>query len=211
MLKSENEAFCIDITSGSSEAMYYTEAIVKSGYMTNISAYLFTHYRANHINAFKKLASRTLIEKVYLPNAISDKGKNYKYAIERIAREYNIEILYYDFGNVIAFNGCEITVLEPTFVSHSTHEIISLFVSTEKDDFLYLSPSFSEDGFDYSDYIADSEHIIFGSHYPKTEKRFNINTNANLIYGNETVFKTSDIQNAATVLNECGRYTFLLK
>lgn len=206
-----NRTACIDITSGTTSSMYYTQAVVREHYSTKISAYVFTHYRNNHVNAFEKLASRMKISKVYFPNATTENGLKYMNNLIEIAKLHDIEIIMFEYGQPIAFEECEITVLEPQFIKRSSHEVISVYVSTKEDDMLYLGSSFSDSNFDYSNYISDAEYIIFGQHYPKAKNEFELSTNANLIYGSKEIFDLSKPREKVYLLNNGDRYNFLLK
>ena len=211
VITDSNSTACIDITSGTSSAMYYTQEIVKEHYSTKISAYIFTHYRSNHVKSFEKLAARMQISKVFLPIVTDEKSTKYMNEIINIAKSFNIETLAFNYGEPIVFGESEITVLMPQHINRSSHEVISVCVSAGGNDMLYLGSSFSESKFDYSDYIFDSEYIIFGQHYPKTKYKFDFSTNATVIFGSEDVFKLSAMPTKATVLNNGDKYNFLLK
>ena len=206
-----NKTMCIDISNGSSAAMYYTKAVVSDNYSTEISAYIFTHCRSDHINSFKKLADRMHIRKIYLPNIENEKNAKYIHAAKNAAIERDIEIVFYNYDIPFVFEGCEVIIFEPQYIGRSSHEIISLNISTEKDDFIYLGSSFSDSNFDYTERINDAEYIIFGQHYPKSKNRFKFDTTATLIYGNEDIYALSDINKDAYVLSDGARYDFSLK
>ncbi len=211
VLTDTNRTMCIDVTAGTSSAMYYTKAVVNNHYATAISAYIFTHYRSDHIKAFEKLAARLKIKKVYLPNAKEGKSAEYMQSVAEVVDKFKIDIEYFEYGVPFEFEQCLITVFEPQFISRTSHEIISFYVSTYKDDLLYLGSSFTDGNFDYSKYISDAEYIIFGQHYPKIKNKFNVETDAKLIFGNEEIFSMSNIENNGTVLNNGEQYNFMLK
>ena len=206
-----NKTMCIDVSNGSSDSVYYTLAMQKAHYSTKISAYVFTHYRSSHISAFKKLVSRTKIEKVYLPAPLDDKSYSYMKSIISISEELDIKIVHYNFDSPFDFEGCKVTIPHPQRLKRTSHEVISFFVSTNEDDFLYLGSSFYECENDLTHLISDAEYIVFGQHYPKTKNRFSFDTNAELIYGSEYIYSMSDIPNSAKVLRDNGRYSFFLK
>lgn len=210
VITDSNKTACIDITAGTSAAMYLTQSVVKDHYSASISSYVFTHYRSGHIKAFDKLASRTEIKTAYFPVPSDEKSIGYMEDIIAVAQKHNIDIVKFDYNTSIEFQECEIIVLEPQFISRSSHEIISVYISTDKEDLLYLGSSFFDAKFDYSKYISDAEHIIFGQHYPKTKNRFLFETNAKLIYGSKEIYNMSDIPTDAIIMNNGDRYHFLL-
>ncbi len=211
VLTDTNRTMCIDVTNGSSAAMYYMQAVVKEHFTAEILSYVFTHYRSDHINSFKKLASRIKIKKVYLPIATEGKSAEYMHSAIAAAKKFNIEIVFYKYGMPFDFEQCEVTVFEPQFLKRTTHEIISLYISTYKDDMLYLGSSFSEGKLDLTSYINQSDYIIFGQHYPKIKEQFKVNSSAELIYGNTEIYEKSDNKLNSIILNDGERYYFMLK
>ncbi len=206
-----NRTACIDITSGTTSSINYAQAMVKEHYSANISAYIFTHYRNNHVKSFEKLATKMKISKAYFPVVADEKGIKYMNDLIQIAKNLGIKIVIFNYGEPLEFEECKITVLEPQYIGRSSHEIISVFVSTKEDDLLYLGSSFSDSKFDFSNYISDAEYIIFGQHYPKVKNEFDISAKANLIYGSKEVFELSNATKDGYVLSEGDRYNILLK
>lgn len=210
VITDSNQTACIDITAGTSAAMYLTQSVVKNHYSASISSYVFTHYRSGHIKAFDKLASRTEIKTAYFPVPSDEKSIGYMEDIIAVARKHNIDIVKFEYNTSIKFQECEIVILEPQFISRSSHEILSVYISSDKEDILYLGSSFSDTKFDYSKYISEAEYIILGQHYPKTKNRFMLETNAKLIYGSKEIYNMSDIPTDAIIMNNGDGYHFLL-
>lgn len=207
----KNKLMCIDVTNGASQAMYYTQSIVKSSHNAEISAYVFTHCRNDHANMLKRLSYRMKIHKIYLPSNSESTSKKYVSYLEEVAHELGIPVLYYEYGTPFFFEKCEVLIFKPEYLKRTTHEIISFKISTSDKDMLYLGSSFSEGEFDYSNHIKDVEYIILGQHNPIIKKRYFIDTDATLIYGSEEQYNMSDAPNEAYVLNNGGRYHLSLK
>ncbi|MBQ8836755.1 MAG: ComEC/Rec2 family competence protein [Clostridia bacterium] len=206
-----NETMYIDITNGSSSSSYFAEHIAKENHSVSLSAYVFTHYRSNHVNTFKKLISRTKVKTVYLAVAKDEAGISLMNQIADIAEDYNIEIVYYDYGAVFDFESCTVNVFEQQFLGRSSHEVISLNISAKGKDILYLGSSFAETEYNYATSAANAEYIFFGQHYPKTKNMFDLKTSATLIYGNEEVYGFSKINAPAYVLSDGLQYDIVLK
>ena len=209
VITSENECMCIDISSGASDSAYRAEYIAEENYCPEISAFMFTHCHSLHINMFAKLCNRTNIHAVYLPKSESD-TQGYILSVADVAKENGVEIFWFDYGTPIDFNGCKIIVFSPVYISRSTHPVICLEISNEKD-VLYLGSSFNDTKIDYSDYVSTAETIIFGQHSPLAKKEYEFDCSAELIYGNYSVWELSKTENNGEILKENGEYRLSLK
>ena len=206
-----NKTMYIDITNGSSSSSYFAQYITEENHTAELSAYVFTHYRKDHVNVFQKMISRIRVESVYLAVANDETGIALMNQIADIAAEHGIEIVYYDYGATFDFESCMVNVFEQQFVSRSSHEVISLKIFAKDHDILYLGSSFSETEYDYTSITENAEYIFFGQHYPKTKSPFLLKTTAALIYGNEEIYGFSNINSSAYVLSDGSRYDIVLK
>lgn len=209
VITDQNETMCIDISTGSSSASYRAEYISEENYSPEISAFMFTHCHSLHISMFTKLCSRTNIHSVFLPKADADSGA-FAASIADAAEESNVSIIWYDYDEPINFNGTQITVFEPKFISRSTHPVVCLDISSKEEDILYLGSSFNDTKVEYSQAIQNAEYIIFGQHSPVAKSSFDITSDATCIYGNSSIAALSPNSPNGIILNENGEYCILL-
>ncbi len=210
VITAENECMCIDISSGASSSAYRAEHIAEKNYSPEISAFMFTHYHSLHISMFAKMCARTNVQSVFLPKTDADTA-GYMYSVANVASENNVEIFWFDYNQPIEFNGCEITVYSPAYISRSTHPVICLAISNGDNDVLYLGSSFNDTKIDYSENVSGAEYIIFGQHSPVAKKSFDIQSKAVLIFGNSSVYALSQSNKNGETIKEDGEYRILLK
>lgn len=206
-----NSVLCIDISNGSSSAAYYSEHVADELYCPEIGGYLFTHYHALHINQFEKLTNRTHVKSVYLPEAIFEDDIDLRERICNIAFKKNIDIVEIEYDVPFSFEDCSIMVFKPQMLSRSTHEPISLKISTGAESILYLGSSFSETGYDFNEHAKNASFVFFGQHHPTAKKEFYVPTHSKVIFGNESIYALSGNKTGAVVLNNGDRYDIVLK
>ena len=172
---------------------------------------MFTHYHAKHVNTFSKLVSRTRVHTVYLPISNSENSISYVKEIEGIATMHDIDVIKFEYGSSVEFQGCEVTVFSPIEIKRSTHPVINLSVTAKGTDVLYLGSSFSETDFEYQNLAHDAEYILFGQHNPVPKKEFKIDTNALTVYASEKHASLSKDTGIDKIMQENDLYEILLK
>ncbi len=210
VITDRSETLCIDISTGASSAAYRAEHISEQNYSPEISAFMFTHCHSLHISMFTKLCSRTNIHSVFLPRTNNDSNA-FIASIAEVAAENGVKIVWFDYDKPIKFNGTEITVLEPVFISRSTHPVICLKISSKDNDMLYLGSSFNDTKLDYTSSVAKAEYIIYGQHSPIAKNSFDFKNNATCIYGNSSIAALSPDAASDIILDKNGEYVISLK
>ena len=210
-ITSENDTMCIDLSDGTSKPAYRAEYISEKCYSPEIAAFLFTHYHSRHVSMFSKLCSRTRVQSVYLPVTQDDDKAVYMDAIAEIAKDNNIDIIWFTYGAPTQFRDCMLTVFEPEYISRSTHPVVNILISSKDSEIIYLGSSFSETDFNYPSYALDAEYVIFGQHSPIVKKEFSLSTSGEVILGSERLLDFYIGKTPSAVVPQNGEYEILLK
>lgn len=211
LLLDNNKTLCIDVSNGGSSVAYYGEYVSDINYNPEISGYMFTHYHTLHVNQFEKLVGRTNVQNLYLPKPIFEDDEELYDDILSTANELKIPIITYEYGTPFSFEDCTITVFEPGILKRSTHESVSLKITSSNHDVLYLGSSFSETSQTFTEHIKNADHIIFGQHHPVPKKEFKVRSNATKIFGSEEIFLLSEQDENAVILKNGTHYDIILK
>lgn len=211
VLVDNNKALCIDISNGGSAAAYKAEYIAEQNYCPELAGYMFTHYHQLHINQFLKLTNRTNVHTVYLPRSDDPDDASNLNAICEIAKDRNIEIVWFTYDEPFTFEGSVITLFSPQDIKRSTHDVICLKIEAKEQEILYLGSSYYETSFSRDTDIADAEYIIFGQHAPIAKKPFAVLSYAFRIYGSEYLAELSTHRRADAILGKDDQYEILLK
>lgn len=157
LLFSGGKTMLIDIGNGSkSLPELATETAKEDYYVTDISAFMMTHYHSAHIGTLKRLSMTEHIERLWLP---LPENENEAVVYENIiSLELGIEISIYKRGESVTFGN---TVVETTVageVERSAHPVIALSIYSGEKRITYLGSSVTE-----SDIYLQAEKFISGS------------------------------------------------
>lgn len=211
VLTDNNASLYIDISNGSSSPAYTAKDIAAENYSPELSGILFTHYHSYHVQTLRKLSNSVHIQKIYLPYATNEVSKNHMFDIEAMAERQELEIVRFSYGIPILFENCSITVLEPQYLSRTTHPVICLEIHAKNTDVLYLGSSFNDTKLDFSAIANRAEYIIYGQHHPVAKSPYSIVSAASPIYGSEDQYALSVNQQAGYILDINDQYEITLK
>lgn len=158
----------IDISTGSKN---FVQAAANQLYTLSNTTYLdrfvLTHYHKRHITTIGYLANTTHVKTVMVPEAVTNEEAAILEEILSLGKAHGLDIIIYDKE----FRISEYTVFSAplSYIEGSAHPAISLKITGEKESAVYFSSGYFEKYLEYTDVMAKSEHIVFGSHGPLTK------------------------------------------
>jgi len=196
-----NEAFVIkdggitfiDVSSGGqSNIRTAKNEVAKRLYGLNIDNYMLTHYHKLHISTFNSLCENFYIEKLILPEPVSDSDNEIFITLCESALERGISIIVYEHNESgeVNFKHSNIEIMEYRSIKRSTHPLISFKISANDRTISYFGASSHEADSDFICENTQSDLLIFGAHGPIYKSSFevsNISKHAYAVYANEEV------------------------
>ncbi len=168
---SEGKYLLCDMSDGSYSAMRAAYETARMYHATELEAVLLTHLHARHVRTFDRISDTTYVRALILPAAENENEAASADSLIACAREKGIPVYQYSAsaGSTVQFAGVQ---LQPTrsYISRSTHPIISLSVEAEARTVQYLGSSFSET----VQIMSTADTLLFGMHGPIYKKTFTL-------------------------------------
>lgn len=160
-----NTVIC-DISDGSKTvAATAVDAVKRRFYVTEIDAYVLTHYHSRHIATIGTVLRNNYVSNIYLPYPDTDTERSVANSLEKLANSYGCTSHFYNSD--IELFGVSICA-ERGVVSRSTHPAVYVMFESVDLSFLYIGSALSDSEL-YSDvmkYSFYSDCIYLGAHGP---------------------------------------------
>lgn len=197
----KNEAFVIkdgDITfidmstGGLGNIRIAKNEISKKLYGTNIDNYMLTHYHKLHISTFNSLCENYYIEKLILPEPITESDREVFVTLCESALERDIEIIVYEHykSSDVTFKNATFDIMEYVSIKRSTHPLLSMRITANGQTISYFGASSHEANSVFIENNNKSDLVIFGVHGPVYKSSFDFDSHskyATALYGNSDV------------------------
>ncbi len=170
-IEQEGKLTVVDISTTTTGVASYSLGFIDYLNNTEVENYIICDYSHLTDRYFDSVSGRIKIENLYLPDPQSEaEKKNYR-EIEKIAKKDKISLL--SLENNLEIRGIRLDFASIDTLSRSERRSVSLNISKENYDFLYLGAS-SYEIFDYftkdNSYMADV--VVFGSYGPVYKKEY---------------------------------------
>lgn len=160
-----NTVIC-DASDGSKTvAATAVDAVKRRFYVTEIDAYMLTHYHSRHIATIGTVLRNNYVSNIYLPHPETEAERSVAHSLEKLADTYGCTPHYYT--SELELFGIGICA-ERGVVSRSTHPAVYVMLETEDISFLYVGAALSESELyeDMIKYSSRSDCIYLGAHGP---------------------------------------------
>ena len=185
---SQGKMLLCDVSDGSFGALrsFYNEA--RQQHAVEVEGLLLTHLHKRHIHSFQRLQETTYVRNLILPSPANESEESIAASLSEKAAEYGIPVYYYDAADspVIRFGEVEILPGQRTYLSRSTHPVITMQIRKDGQSVLYLGTSWNEDASIIPP--ASPQAVILGSHGPiyKTTADLPLNPSARILIRRES-------------------------
>lgn len=180
----------IDVSTGSKTFADKTVSSLYFDFNTmSPDSYVLTHYHTRHITSIDYLANNTYIERLLIPEPITDEELEIYREICMSANKYGIELEVYK--NSFSCGGGKFTKEENLYIDRSTHPIISFTFIYDGKSFSYFSGGAFESRGENIDKYAKADYLIFGSHGPLIKEKIsscNFKTSSIAYFSNEEIY-----------------------
>ncbi len=168
---SEGKYLLCDFSDGSYSAMNAPYESLRLHHATELEGLLLTHLHTRHIRTFERISDKTYVRALILPLAENEKESDIADSLIACAAEKGIPVYTYNSAahSTVHFGDVQ---LQPqrTYISRSTHPIITLSAAADGKTVQYLGTSFSEKVTP----AGVPDVLIFGVHGPIYKKTFTL-------------------------------------
>jgi len=189
---SRGKALLLDISDGSYSALRTFYASAREHHVTEAEALMLTHLHKRHIHSFIRLSSSTYVRNLILPVPVTESEESIAYSLREEAEARGIPVYFYDAAAnpTVRFGETEILPGKRTYLSRSTHPVITVQVRCQDESVQYLGTSWNET--DECPSPARSQLLILGVHGPIYKSAFtlaeNMQTETVLVRGGSAEF-----------------------
>ena len=160
LLVANNKTMLIDIGDGH-KGILRESALEMSDYRTTeIEVLMLTHLHSAHTQSLKDFLSEEMVRAVLLPYEESEEFSE----IKKVAKECGSEVLVYERGELLDFEGVSLQTHENTYIKRSVQPVFRLDITAYGESFTYVSAAYMESDGDKDFY--DSDFLWFGNHGP---------------------------------------------
>ena len=177
ILRSGGKALLCDISNGSYSALRAVHEEARQHHATEVEALLLTHLHKRHIQSFSRLSDAAYVRALILPAPVTESEESIVGSLCETAAEKGISVYLYDAsaGAVIRFGEMEIFPGARTYLSRSTHPVITLRVECGSQSVQYLGTSWNET--DEYEGAPPADVLILGAHGPIYKSGFTLPEN----------------------------------
>jgi len=171
----DEESVICDNTSGTTALLRDTYDLLHERNVTEICAYILTHYHSRHENALARLCSGFALRAIYLPLPQNEDETFILASLLTLAKRQGLTVELYDRENPLSFGPLSLSVSNTSYLKRSTHPIYSVSACAFNQKLLYLSESAAEDEALYStlcEQANTADLLLFGTHGPITKHPF---------------------------------------
>ncbi|MBO5305552.1 MAG: ComEC/Rec2 family competence protein [Clostridia bacterium] len=176
MLFSYGEASVIcDSTNGALSSVYPTRELLCARQVTEIEAYVLTHYHTRHVSMLNRLVSTLPVHAFYLPLPNSTDENQVFSSVLSLADEHGITVLLYDRNTPLAFGPLTLTVSSEVYLKRSTQPIFYVTAHAFDKELIYISESTHESlalHRELCDKTPEADYLLLGIHGPITKQPF---------------------------------------
>lgn len=171
---SQGKTLLCDISDGSYGALRSFYNAAKGRHTTEVEALMLTHLHKRHIHSFTRLSSATYVRNLILPVPVSDSEKSVADSLCEIAAEQSIAVHFYDAAvhPAVRFGSVELLPGTRTYLSRSTHPVITLRVQYGEQSVQYLGTSWNET--EECPHPEDTQVLLLGAHGPIYKSDFSL-------------------------------------
>jgi len=172
VVKAEGRALICDISTGAYSYIYNLTDEVASMHVCEIDTLMLTHYHSKHVSLLERLAQREILKNVVLPEPVDERESGIYASLLESAALYGVNTVFIPAGESFEFAGTEITPLDRTYLSRSTHPITAVQIDLCGKSAVIVSCSFNQSTEAVADAVSNADYVIFGGHSPVYKKAF---------------------------------------
>ena len=168
LLTSKGDTLLYDADLGGSSTAEAGLALLERAHATELSAYMLSHYHAQHNATFKRLLSRVTVRALYLPTPESEEEEDLYRELCRTADAYGIPVYRYLPEQEFLFRDLRLTPHRSGRTDTGPHKTLGLTVKGKSEILTYLSRGMegSSAAKTAASAVSISQYLIFGTHGP---------------------------------------------
>ena len=175
-------AVIFDMTDGSYTSVYNALESASDRYVTQVDAYVITHYHQRHISTVYRLICSEHVKRIWLPYPQDEREYGIMWNISYYADKYGCQAMVYNSDEIINLFGIGEFNVERSYIKRSTHPTLMLSIECGGERITYVGAS-AHEGTLYptiQGYTNDSGYIIFGVHGPIIKSQYSYTLNSRL-------------------------------
>lgn len=174
LLTSLGDAVLCDMSDGSKSGIRMSLTAADMENVTEIKAFLLTHYHQKHIASTDKLLGNEVVRQIWLPEPINEREYGVMLSLIACANKHDCAVVIYERGGEITLFHDTYIKIDTAYIKRSTHPAITLFFMCGSEKFAYVGASVQESElFQNAAFnIIESNNIVFGVHGPVTKAEY---------------------------------------
>ena len=178
VLSSNEGVYICDMSDGTYKHLYEGILIAKENCFTEIDGIILTHYHSDHLSALKRITQSFIVRAVYLPMPQNDDEYLRMGAIVDNLALSKIPAYLVNSGEKIDILSGELVLSERAYNANYVHPSVALTYSNGGQRITLIGKpyfnSYLENLGAFSQYISDSDYLIFGSDGRAFKENFEI-------------------------------------
>ncbi len=160
---SSGECVLVDVTEGSPRLLRSFVRELHAERVCEVDTLVFTHLHRRHALTLRKLSEQMLVRRLVLPEAVDEYDRLVLADLEELASELGVEVVSYPRPEAVklTLGSLSLTIGEETYISRSTHPLISLVFEVAGERAAYLGSAVCE----YLP-LPECDTALVGSHGP---------------------------------------------
>jgi ComEC/Rec2-related protein len=174
LLTNLGDAVICDISDGSRSCLRMALAAADAENVTEIKAYVLTHYHIKHIAATDKLLGTEIVRQLWLPEPSDEREYGVMLSLLNCAERRGCSAVIYKRGEELTLFGMANLSICTAYIKRSTHPVVTISLACSGVRFTYAGASVRESVLydTAADYIKESNNIVFGAHGPVTKSAY---------------------------------------
>ena len=178
VLSSANGVYICDMSDGSYNNLYESVTVAKENCFTEIDGIILTHYHSDHVVSLERLLKNFKIHSVMLPSPQNSNEDIVMRSIVRVLEDEGVAICIYDNGRDLDILSGKLSISKRAYISGYAHPSVALsYAYSDKRITVVERPYFDtylEESGAFSEYISDSDYLIFGADGRTPKENFEI-------------------------------------
>ena len=167
VLSSNEGVYICDMSDGTYKNFYEGALIAKENCFTEIDGIILTHYHSDHLGALQRFASSFMVRSIYLPMPQNEDEYLRMSAIVRRLSYLGVSVKLFNSNESLDILSGEFILSDRSYSAHYVHPSVALTYANGGQRITLLSKpyfnSYLETSGVFSEYINESDYLIFGS------------------------------------------------
>ncbi len=181
-------AYLCDLSSGTGTAMQAAMQAAQNLHATEVGAILLTDCRTQHASMLSDLFAEYKTDRVYLPRTVDADMLDAQARILEIARMHRVELVFYDYGDAVAWYGDTTVTVHREDLARSTQPVLVVTLQKGDAQICMLGATAQHTGLakQAAHALSDADAVVCMERGPKPRLTFSLEG----VHNGEVVFAT---------------------